>query len=62
MAEIMKLVESLAINRTDIPSFSPGDTIKVHVKVKEGDKERIQVFQGLVISRRRRHASDVHGP
>ena len=32
MAEIMKLVESLAINRTDIPSFSPGDTIKVHVK------------------------------
>ncbi len=52
MAEIMKLVESLAINRTDIPSFSPGDTIKVHVKVKEGDKERIQIFHGLVISRR----------
>lgn len=52
MAEIMKLVESLAINRTDIPPFSPGDTIKVHVKVKEGDKERIQIFQGIVISRR----------
>ena len=52
MAEIMKLVESLAITRTDLPSFSPGDTIKVHVKVKEGDKERIQVFQGLVISRK----------
>jgi large subunit ribosomal protein L19 len=52
MAEIMKLVESLAITRTDIPSFNPGDTIKVHVKVKEGDKERIQVFQGVVISRK----------
>jgi len=52
MAEIMKLVESLAISRTDIPAFAPGDTIKVHVKVKEGDKERIQVFQGLVISRK----------
>jgi large subunit ribosomal protein L19 len=52
MAEIMKLVESLAINRTDIPSFNPGDTIKVHVKVKEGDKERIQIFQGVVISRK----------
>jgi large subunit ribosomal protein L19 len=52
MAEIMKLVESLAITRTDIPAFNPGDTIKVHVKVKEGDKERIQVFQGVVISRK----------
>jgi large subunit ribosomal protein L19 len=51
MAEIMKLVESRE-TRSDIPSFSPGDTIKVHVKVKEGDKERIQVFQGVVISRK----------
>jgi large subunit ribosomal protein L19 len=37
--------------RGDIPTFSPGDTVKVHVKVKEGEKERIQVFQGLVIAR-----------
>jgi large subunit ribosomal protein L19 len=51
MAEIMTLVES-AIVRNDIPDFAPGDTIKVHVKVKEGDKERIQIFQGLVISRK----------
>jgi large subunit ribosomal protein L19 len=51
MPEIMKLVESREA-RTDIPSFEPGDTIKVHVKVKEGDKERIQIFQGLVISRK----------
>src|SRR5436190_22734624 len=51
MPEIMKLVESRE-TRTDIPNFEPGDTIKVHVKVKEGDKERIQIFQGLVISRK----------
>jgi len=51
MAEIMKLVESRE-SRTDLPAFGPGDTIKVHVKVKEGDKERIQVFQGVVISRK----------
>ena len=49
MAEIMKLVESLAINRTDIPSFAPGDTIKVHVKVIEGSRSRVQIFQGVVI-------------
>lgn len=38
--------------RTDIPEFRSGDTLKVHVKVREGDKERIQLFQGVVISRR----------
>ncbi len=38
--------------RADVPSFRPGDTIKVHVKIKEGDKERIQIFQGVVISRK----------
>ena len=39
--------------RTDIPNFGPGDTIKVQVKIKEGDKERIQAFEGVVISRTR---------
>lgn len=38
--------------RLDLPDFRPGDTVKVHVKIKEGDKERIQVFQGVVISKR----------
>jgi large subunit ribosomal protein L19 len=38
--------------RTDVPDFRAGDTLKVHVKVREGEKERIQVFQGVVISRR----------
>ncbi len=51
MPEIMKLVESREA-RTDIPNFEPGDTVRVHVKVKEGDKERIQVFQGVVMSRK----------
>ena len=36
--------------RTDIPDFRPGDTIRVHVKIKEGDKERIQAFEGTVIA------------
>ncbi len=38
--------------RDDLPRFGPGDTVSVHVKVREGDKERIQVFEGVVIKRR----------
>lgn len=38
--------------RDDVPEFRSGDTIKVHVRVIEGSKERIQIFQGVVISRR----------
>ncbi len=37
--------------RDDIPQFRPGDTLKVHVRVKEGNRSRIQVFQGVVIRR-----------
>src|SRR4029079_18243459 len=51
MADLMKIVESRE-TRTDIPNFAPGDTVKVQVKVKRGDNERIQIFQGLVISRK----------
>lgn len=39
--------------RIDVPDFAAGDTVKVHVKIKEGEKERIQVFQGVCISRKR---------
>ena len=39
--------------RTDLPNFGPGDTVRVHVKIKEGDKERLQAFEGVVISRSR---------
>ena len=37
--------------RTDIPNFRPGDTVRVQVKIKEGDKERLQAFEGTVISK-----------
>jgi large subunit ribosomal protein L19 len=39
--------------RQDLPAFRPGDTVRVHTKIKEGDKERIQVFEGVVIRHRR---------
>ena len=38
--------------RSDVPEFRSGDTLKVHVRVREGEKERIQMFQGVVISRK----------
>ena len=38
--------------KNDVPEFRPGDTVKVFVKIKEGEKERIQLFEGLVIKRR----------
>lgn len=38
--------------RTDIPEFRPGDTVRVHVKVVEGNRERIQVFEGVVLARK----------
>ena len=38
--------------RTDLPSFRPGDTVRVHVKVVEGTRERIQMYEGVVIKRR----------
>ncbi len=37
--------------RTDIPEFNPGDTVKVHVRVVEGNRERVQIFEGVVIRR-----------
>ena len=39
--------------RTDLPNFKPGDTVRVQVRIKEGDKERLQAFEGLVIARSR---------
>ena len=53
MADLIKLVEQeLASRRTNIPNFKAGDTINVHVKISEGNKERVQQFQGVVLSRR----------
>ena len=39
--------------RMDIPSFRPGDTVRVHVKIREGEKDRVQVFQGIVIVKKK---------
>ena len=51
----MNFIEALEKEqmRVDIPQFKPGDTVKVHVKIKEGEKERIQVFQGVIIRKRK---------
>ncbi|MBO68404.1 MAG: 50S ribosomal protein L19 [Acidiferrobacteraceae bacterium] len=40
--------------KTDVPSFGPGDTVRVQVRVKEGDRERLQAFEGVVIAKRNR--------
>ena len=38
--------------RTDLPKFAPGDSVRVHVKIKEGEKERLQAFEGVVLARK----------
>ncbi|OXM15967.1 50S ribosomal protein L19 [Paenibacillus herberti] len=50
----MNLLQTIAQEslRTDLPSFRPGDTLKVYVKVIEGSRERVQLFEGVVIKRR----------
>lgn len=53
MSELIKLVEAdNAQRRAELPTFRAGDTVNVHVKIREGNKERIQVFTGTVIQRR----------
>src|SRR5882724_5791086 len=53
MADLMKIVEQeLAAKRASIPGFKAGDTINVHVKISEGNKDRVQQFQGVVLYRR----------
>ena len=49
---IHPIMQKLAdkFQRTDLPDFAPGDTIRVQVKIREGDKERLQAFEGLVIA------------
>ncbi|HDC9925098.1 TPA: 50S ribosomal protein L19 [Staphylococcus aureus] len=49
-----KLIEAVTKSqlRTDLPGFRPGDTLRVHVRIIEGTRERIQVFEGVVIKRR----------
>lgn len=51
MNNVIEGVENRQL-RGDIPKFQPGDTVRVHVRIKEGDKERIQAFEGVVIARK----------
>jgi large subunit ribosomal protein L19 len=53
MSKIIEALEQEQMNK-EIPEFSPGDTIVVQVKVKEGDRERLQAFEGVVIAKRNR--------
>jgi large subunit ribosomal protein L19 len=53
MSNIIKELETEQL-KTDVPEFSPGDTLIVQVKVKEGDRERLQAFEGVVIAKKNR--------
>jgi large subunit ribosomal protein L19 len=50
--DIVREIQNEISEMNNLPDFGPGDTISVHYKIKEGNKERIQVFQGVVIQRR----------
>ncbi len=52
MSKVIEALERAQL-REDIPRFKAGDTVRVHVRVKEGDKERIQIFEGVIINLRR---------
>jgi large subunit ribosomal protein L19 len=51
MSDILLELEKPLL-KSDVPAFAPGDTVRVHVKIREGEKERIQLFSGIVIARR----------
>lgn len=58
MSELLKIVEEeYTAAKKDIPEFGPGDTVNVHVRIKEGNKERIQQFQGTVLQRRNKNSN-----
>ena len=50
MSQLLDAIDAASL-RTDVPDFRPGDTVKVHVNIVEGNRSRIQVFQGVVIRR-----------
>lgn len=50
MNELIKAIEAQQL-KSDIPAFGAGDTVRVHVKIKEGKRERVQVFEGVVMKR-----------
>ena len=54
MTDIIAQLEAEQMGNKNVPEFSPGDTVVVQVKVKEGDRERLQAFEGIVIAKRNR--------
>jgi len=56
--ELVKYVEDTLVVRKEFPAFKSGDTITVHYKIREGDKERIQQFQGVVLQRSGENATE----
>ena len=54
MSNIIEALEAEQMQGRDIPDFRPGDTVEVKVKVKEGERERLQAFEGTVIAKRNR--------
>ncbi|MGB4399216.1 MAG: 50S ribosomal protein L19 [Daejeonella sp.] len=51
MMDLVKFVEEQVVVRKEVPAFKAGDTVSVHYKIREGNKERIQIYQGVVIQR-----------
>ncbi len=51
---LKKVYEEEKLHKRKVKDFKPGDTVRVHIRIKEGEKERIQVFEGIVISKRKR--------
>jgi large subunit ribosomal protein L19 len=49
--DLVKFVEEQAVVKNEIPAFKAGDTVAVHYKIREGNKERVQIYQGVVIQR-----------
>ena len=54
MSQLIQAIEDAQMQDKNIPEFSPGDTVVVHVKVKEGNRERLQAFEGVVIAKKNR--------
>ncbi|HET8830027.1 MAG TPA: 50S ribosomal protein L19 [Pelobium sp.] len=58
MMDLVKFVEEQVIVKASLPAFKAGDTVSVHYKIREGNKERIQVYQGVVIQRNSANATE----
>ncbi|SMC74167.1 50S ribosomal protein L19 [Pedobacter nyackensis] len=56
--DLVKFVEEQVIAKNDFPAFKSGDTVSVHYKIREGNKERIQIYQGVVLQRNSVGASE----